>query len=849
MGKKLIRQFGNVAMCLLLLLSFGALAQPAPVNKGNTNEVIRQKGGTQFVNYLAVPRKLYRIPGADTVGQIWCDSAGHLYVFDSLTGKGVQILGVGDSDLIQQYAVSGADAQQLILGHDTLFIENGNYVVLPVMSGPAGADGADGATWYTGSGAPSGGTGVDNDLYLRTSNGDIYKKSSGSWSVVANITGPTGATGATGPAGSNGTNGTNGTNGSNGVDGATWYTGSGTPAGGTGVNGDLYLNTANGDVYKKASGSWGVVANITGPQGATGSTGASGAAGSNGTNGATWYSGSGVPSGGTGVNDDFYLRTSNSDVYLKSGGSWSVLLNIQGATGATGSTGPAGSNGTNGTNGVDGATWYTGSGAPSGGTGVNNDLYYNTANGDIYKKTSGSWGSPIANITGPTGATGATGAAGSNGSNGTNGTNGTNGATWYSGTSAPSAGTGVDGDFYFRTSTGDVYTKSSGSWGSPVVNLTGPTGATGSTGSAGPNTVTTSTTTTGTGAVYANGSVISFFPLGTGISTWWATPSSANLFAAVTDETGSGALVGATSPTLVTPNIGAATGTSLVVSSYLNEAKGSDIASATTTDIGAATGNYVHVTGTTTITGLGTVQAGTRRIVKFTGALTLTHNATSLILPGGANITTVNGDVATFVSLGSGNWICVQYTCATVTGTGSDVKATSPTFVTPALGTPASGTLTNCTGLPISTGVSGLGSNVATALGTMSSSNMRSAITDETGTGLIVTNDKPTFLGTIQTITAMGAQAVDGSLGNMFTRTLAASETFTQSNCSTGQNFTVTVKQGSGTSYTVTWWSGITWITSGGTAPVQTTTTNGYTTYGFTCTGTNTFLGYLIATQ
>lgn len=93
----------------------------------------------------------------------------------------------------------------------------------------------------------------------------------------------------------------------------------------------------------------------------------------------------------------------------------------------------------------------------------------------------------------------------------------------------------------------------------------------------------------------------------------------------------------------------------------LNEAKGSDIASATTTDIGAATGNYVHVTGTTTITGFGTIQAGTRRLVRFTGALTLTHNATSLILPTAANITTAADDHALMVSLGSGNWICANY--------------------------------------------------------------------------------------------------------------------------------------------------------------------------------------------
>ncbi len=93
----------------------------------------------------------------------------------------------------------------------------------------------------------------------------------------------------------------------------------------------------------------------------------------------------------------------------------------------------------------------------------------------------------------------------------------------------------------------------------------------------------------------------------------------------------------------------------------INEKKGADIASATTTDIGAATGNFVDITGTTTITGFGTVQAGARRIVQFDGALTLTYNASSMILPGNANITTAAGDIAEFVSLGSGNWICVSY--------------------------------------------------------------------------------------------------------------------------------------------------------------------------------------------
>lgn len=108
---------------------------------------------------------------------------------------------------------------------------------------------------------------------------------------------------------------------------------------------------------------------------------------------------------------------------------------------------------------------------------------------------------------------------------------------------------------------------------------------------------------------------------------------------------------------------------------------------------------------------------------------------------------------------------------------------------------------------------------------------------------------KPIFTGSIQVITAMGADAIDGSLGNVFTRVLGTNETFTQSNFSTGQAFVVKAQQGSGSSYTITWFAGITWITSGGTAPTQTTVSNGYTTYGFICTGTNTFDGYFVASN
>jgi hypothetical protein len=106
---------------------------------------------------------------------------------------------------------------------------------------------------------------------------------------------------------------------------------------------------------------------------------------------------------------------------------------------------------------------------------------------------------------------------------------------------------------------------------------------------------------------------------------------------------------------------GTMTGTLAMSGAAINEAVRVDVASATTCAIGAAASNYVRITGTTTITGLGTVASGIRRKVVFAGALTLTHNATSLILPTGANITTAAGDTAEFISEGSGNWRCTDY--------------------------------------------------------------------------------------------------------------------------------------------------------------------------------------------
>lgn len=92
-------------------------------------------------------------------------------------------------------------------------------------------------------------------------------------------------------------------------------------------------------------------------------------------------------------------------------------------------------------------------------------------------------------------------------------------------------------------------------------------------------------------------------------------------------------------------------------------AKGADIVSAAALPV-LDDGNYFDVTGTTAITSIDTQAVGTVVRFHFDDALVLTHNATTLILPGGANITTAAGDEFTFVEYATGNWRCVAYALA-----------------------------------------------------------------------------------------------------------------------------------------------------------------------------------------
>lgn len=158
----------------------------------------------------------------------------------------------------------------------------------------------------------------------------------------------------------------------------------------------------------------------------------------------------------------------------------------------------------------------------------------------------------------------------------------------------------------------------------------------------------------------------------------------------------------------------------------------------------------------------------------FGGDAGLTYNKTTDVLTAGNIIDsglTASSAVATDGSK--------QLVSVTNTGTGNNVLATSPTLVTPALGTPSSGTLTSCTGLPISTGVSGLGTGVATFLATPSSANLRAALTDETGTGSAVFADTPTL------VTPVLGVATATSINKVAITAPATSATLTLANSST----------------------------------------------------------------
>ncbi|MCZ4498486.1 MAG: cell wall surface anchor family protein [Marmoricola sp.] len=290
--------------------------------------------------------------------------------------------------------------------------------------GDTGDTGAAGSQWLTGITIPANTLGVDGDWYLDTLTSNAFQKVAGTWTLRVNLQGVQGDKGDRGDVGAAGANGTDGAKGDKGDAG---------DAGAAGANGTNGTDGAKGD---------------TGAVGANGAKGDNGAAGTNGLNGATWLMGAGVPLGTLGADNDLYLNTGNGDVYRKSAGSWSMLTNIKGPKGDTGAAGANGTNGADGGNGsagANGTTWYTGSTAPAAATGADGDFYLNTATGDLYRKASGAWGSPIVDLI-------------SSGS-------GTSGTSWYTGSGAP---TGISspatGSLYLNTGNGDIYKYSGSAW-------------------------------------------------------------------------------------------------------------------------------------------------------------------------------------------------------------------------------------------------------------------------------------------------------------------------------------------------------------------------------------------------
>jgi len=250
----------------------------------------------------------------------------------------------------------------------------------------------------------------------------------------------------------------------------------------------------------------------------------------------------------------------------------------------------------------------------------------------------------------------------------------------------------------------------------------------------------------------------------------------------------------------------------------------------TTGDITAGKYNGLTVSTTT-----GTLSIANGKTLAVDNSVTFVGTDSSNVNFGtGGTIAYTGGTLAQFSSTTSSQLAGV---ISDETGTGSLVFATDPTI-----------TLTNATGLPVSTGISGLGSGVATFLATPSSANLASAVTDETGSGALVFGTSPTlsnptitnYVETYHNIGTVGAtltiNLANGTFQNL-TLTSATALTVTMPTATAGKSFILIVRQpASGTATTVTF-TGVKWPAS--TAPTITATLSRADILAFFSDGTN----------